>query len=328
MRPFLPSILCCAVFAACHDSSPPTALLERPTPGAPQLALITTGFTDLGNLGGNVVLAGGINDFGQIVASSSDSDGVYHAFLWQNGAASKLPTLNASLSTSVTDINNQGLIVGRNGPQAVVWDNGIPTPLGTLAGDSEASAINERGQIVGASRNAAGLFRAVLWVNGVPTDLGILDGDQSRATAINELGQIVGIAGNAANQPRPVLWVNGTPTDLGTLGGAGGGALGINDLGQIVGSSETATAGRVPRHLVAERHSYRSRHARRDGQSGQRHQPAGSDRRLQYRRRRRGPRRPLDGWIDLPARWSAGRRATCGPSRSTIWVRWLGTRAF
>jgi probable HAF family extracellular repeat protein len=69
--------------------------------------------------------------------------------------------------------------------------------LGTLGGNSsDARGINDRGEIVGVSRNAAGQERAFLYVNGAMRDLGTLGGQASIALAINGRGQIVGGAHN------------------------------------------------------------------------------------------------------------------------------------
>jgi hypothetical protein len=48
--------------------------------------------------------------------------------------------------------------------QMILWEHGTMTDLGTLGGSfSFASAINERGQVVGASDTAADESHAILW---------------------------------------------------------------------------------------------------------------------------------------------------------------------
>jgi probable HAF family extracellular repeat protein len=216
-------------------------------PSAPQFALIVTGITDLGALGGDFLSVGDLNDFGQMVGSTTITGAPARAFFWENGAATQLFAPDMDAMSVAHGMNNLGQVVGEGGlgQTAMLWENGSPTELARLAfGSSTARAINDLGQIVGYGHDAAGEQRAVLWVSGspnvVPTDLGTLGGDASFAHDINDVGQIVGYSRNTAAQVRPVLWQSGTPTDLGTLGGDRGDALAINDLGQIVGSSQVA----------------------------------------------------------------------------------------
>jgi probable HAF family extracellular repeat protein len=125
--------------------------------------------------------------------------------------------------------------------------NAVPTDLGTLGGDeSFANDINNVGQVVGISRNAAAQIRPVLWQSGTPSDLGTLGGARGDALAINDLGQIVGSSQTAANVTHATLWMNGTPTALGTLGGTFSQASDINQLGQIVGGSTDAAGSGHP----------------------------------------------------------------------------------
>ena len=67
------------------------------------------------------------------------------------------------------DVNNRGQVVGVIGTfavgQAFIWQNGILTRLPDLGGgESSATALNERGQVVGYSRTVSGELHAVMWV--------------------------------------------------------------------------------------------------------------------------------------------------------------------
>ena len=70
-------------------------------------------------------------------------------------------------------INNTGQIVGWGHFCAVLWDRGKICRLPLLPGDDHSAAtdINDRGQIVGYSRNPTGTTRAVLWEDGTAIEL-------------------------------------------------------------------------------------------------------------------------------------------------------------
>jgi probable HAF family extracellular repeat protein len=128
--------------------------------------------------------------------------------------------------------------------------------LPPLPGDTStaATAINDRGQVVGISGicdRAVGRFsaaHAVLWENGTVIDIGNLGGIAwNTAMAINQGGDVVGFSNvSAADGGRfnahAFLW---SPRDgirdLGTLpGDVFSQALGINERRQVVGLSCTA----------------------------------------------------------------------------------------
>src|SRR5712692_5455338 len=69
--------------------------------------------------------------------------------------------------------------------------------VGTLGGaSSEATGVNNSGQVVGSSTTAAGATHGFLYAGGAMTDLGtMIGGSSSHATGINDLGQVVGYGG-------------------------------------------------------------------------------------------------------------------------------------
>jgi probable HAF family extracellular repeat protein len=122
--------------------------------------------------------------------------------------------------------------------------DGTITDLGTLGGiSSVACDINDTGEIVGESKNAAGARRAFLIQGGKSMiDLGTLGGAEAYARRINNNGQVVGSAMTADGAWHAFLWSQGVMTDLGSLGFSSE-ALGINDKGVVVGKSSTTTTG-------------------------------------------------------------------------------------
>ena len=73
---------------------------------------------DLGTLRGDVLsIAYSINDAGEVVGQSCDTNGKCRACLWQKGSPTDLNTLvppgSAAYLLVAFDINNQGQIVGQ-----------------------------------------------------------------------------------------------------------------------------------------------------------------------------------------------------------------------
>ena len=255
--------------------------------------------TDLGTLGGpnSTVAWPGINDRGVIAGISETADmdvlnedwscsaffpsvthHVCRGFVWENGHMRGLPVFEGGINGMATGVNNRGQVVGWaenkihdptcNSPQvlqfrAALWEPGRGTmrQLKPLAGDSTsaATAINDRGQVVGISGAcdvAVGEFsarHAVIWEDGRVRDIGNLGGVAwNTPMDINESGDIVGFAdlpgdANGAYNAHAFLWTpNGGIRDLGTLpGDQTSEALAINERRQIVGYSCGETACRA-----------------------------------------------------------------------------------
>lgn len=195
---------------------------------------------------------------------------ICRGFVWERGVMKPLPTLGGTHGFA-TGVNERGQVVGWaentvadatcNAPQvlqfrAVLWDTNRDkiAELPPLLGDtvSAATAINDRGQVVGISGicdNAVGRFsarHAVLWEkNGTATDIGSLGGvSWNTPMAINHRGDVVGFANlpgdesGAFNAHAFLRTESEGFQDLGTLpGDAISQALGINGRGQVVGTS-------------------------------------------------------------------------------------------
>ena len=110
-----------------------------------------------------------------------------------------------------------------SGPRAVLWESGsneTAQDLGMLSGDygSEASGINDRGDIVGTSLDKENRHRAVLWSKGgVINDLGTLPNrTSSKALAINNQGEVVGVS-EGDREERAFVWTKDGMQDLNDL---------------------------------------------------------------------------------------------------------------
>jgi probable HAF family extracellular repeat protein len=180
-----------------------------------------------------------------------------------------LPTLGGN-NGSASDINNRGQVVGiaenttpdptclslappfnqfdQIQEKPVIWENGEIRELPTFPGDPDggANAINDRGQIVGASGNCSKgpdfALHGLLWQNGDWTDLGNLGGHTfTFAEDINNQGEVVGSSDLPGDTfpGHAFLWTKDSGIqNLGTLpGDVSSLAKGINDKGQVVGQS-------------------------------------------------------------------------------------------
>jgi len=134
-----------------------------------------------------------------------------------------------------------------------LWQFGHMRSLPTLGGNNgQASAINNRGQIVGTAQTTvtdptcskpSQITLPVIWENGRARALPTVDGDPDGfANAINDKGQAVGdtgiCGGVGPSAIHAVLWENDKAFLLPDLG-TGGTAFGISNRGQIVGLVNT-----------------------------------------------------------------------------------------
>ena len=210
-------------------------------------------------------------NFNPYLGSGSPDAFIEHAFKLQNGMRTDLGALPGVNSSTVGWINSGGAAAGQSTnstidpitgwPEeiAVLWKDSQVINLGTLGGnESQADAINNRGQVAGIAANAVldsflsplGLpgfgtqQRAFLWENGVMRDLGTLGGPDADALLLNDSGQVSGISytssiPNSSGVPSidPFVWKTGKMLDLGGFGGTVGVPAWLNQRGQVVGFS-------------------------------------------------------------------------------------------
>src|SRR5665213_706671 len=117
-----------------------------------------------------------------------------------------LGNISGGVSSYVAGINEAGEAAGNAGagtavcPEfgcAVIWHDLTPTVLAVEAtSGSEASAMNNAGQVVGNAYATTGVTTAVVWNNGTPTPLPgpTPQYTNTLATAISDAGQVVGEA--------------------------------------------------------------------------------------------------------------------------------------
>ena len=179
---------------------------------------------------------------------------VEHASRFENGALTDLGVLPGGYNSLVAWISGNGTFVGssENGvidpvngwPEihAVLWKDGQIRDLGTLEGGNEsfAGGVNNRGQVTGASFDAANNTRAFLWTEGHGLqDLGTLGACCAIAGTINELGQISGESGlcDTCNQDA-FFWEQGHMLRIPDFGGPISFHEDLNNRGQVVGQSD------------------------------------------------------------------------------------------
>ena len=201
---------------------------------------------------------------------------VCRGFTWQNGQMTKLPTLGG-VNGYAAGVNNAGQVVGWSETSfhdptcvtgtevlqflATIWSPGTnqPTALSPLSPDpdSAATAINDRGQVVGISGlcsvavGGASAEHALLWEGDVPHDLGNIGGKAwNTPVAINNHGVIVGFANTSGDEraalaPTAFIWTraNGMRpiapygTDTNNI------AFDLNESNQVVGQSANSNTG-------------------------------------------------------------------------------------
>ena len=196
----------------------------------------------------NPVFPWAINDFGSIAGLAFISGGLRTPFLWSHGQLFELASSEVLRPAEAFGMNDRGQVVGignrldETGLDTVrgfVWSHGKLTDIGDLPGGikwSVANAINNRGEVVGASESANGR-EAVLWSHGQLMSLGDLPGGATdgQANAINDWGVVVGQGDNETGH-QAFIWREGVmsalPVPAGTIISN---AVAINNFNVVAG---------------------------------------------------------------------------------------------
>jgi probable HAF family extracellular repeat protein len=152
-----------------------------------------------------------VNNSAQVVGYYREEDNDKRAFLWSKGYMVDLGTFGGD-EGDAWGINEKGQVAGyafnaEGKDRAYLWTpdspnamTGSKVDLGVLPGGDESFAynLNNKGDVVGASKITGGLFHAVLWSGGEMINLNSLlpQGSDWKflnyAMAINDQGQITG----------------------------------------------------------------------------------------------------------------------------------------
>jgi probable HAF family extracellular repeat protein len=184
---------CCSTGAAINDRGQITGSSDTPN-GLLHAFLYSDGqMQDLGALlPADYSVGTGINNSGQVTGWYQISGGPFRSFVYSSGQMIDIGTLPGYVASQTVGINDAGQVVGTaysdSGINHIfVYADGQITDLG----ESTASAMNNRGQIVGSLNG-----NPFLYSNGQMTDLNdsidpALGLRLSGVTAINDSGQIV-----------------------------------------------------------------------------------------------------------------------------------------
>ena len=245
---------------------------------------------DLGTNGGRYSFAYGINDAGEIVGSTSTAVLGPQAARWIGLTIADIGSDPAAFSVA-RGISASGQIVGQQNdpePLAYVWNGLVATQLfaGLGDGESDAYAINSRGQVAGWAQVSfvpLAPNHAVRWSSSTATsatDLGTLGGTSSAALGMNAAGQIVGWADTSSGAQHAAVWIGIRANDLNEKIGRAyrrhmvlTEATGINDHGWIVANgvdsrtNETNAYLLIPRSTVCRDRDHRAGDRRRQTDS-------------------------------------------------------------
>ncbi len=207
---------------------------------------------DLGTLGGDISGVSKINNNGQIVGISENSNDELRGYVWENGVMTDIGLETDIYYSSINGISDSGVITGgrklvsSNKEVAFVKTGDTITDIDGLSGSSAWTwtyGINSSNQITGYEITPTERL-ALVYDNGTITYItNTLGGQRAEGRGINDLGHVTGFAFDSANShdTKRAFFYDGTTMHiLGTLGGLYSTGYGINNKDEIVGEALNA----------------------------------------------------------------------------------------
>jgi probable HAF family extracellular repeat protein len=206
---------------------------------------------DIGTLGGDLSIAVGINDAGQVAGSSLTAKETVMGFVWGNGKLTPVGALGGQNSIAA-GINNKGQVVGlaetaRGEAHSFLWKDGVIKDISASCPGpfNMVTAINDNSDMTGYFSKDGETVQSFVLSSGKSKVLPTLGGDFTIAVAVGKT-QVVGFGTIQKGDEADVhgfVWQSSGIQDVGTLGGQFSFAESVNDSGIVVGGAETKSAG-------------------------------------------------------------------------------------
>ena len=182
---------------------------------------------NIGSMGGDLSLATGINNEGQVAGLATTPKDTVRGFVWQNGKTIDLGALGGQNSIA-TGINNKGQVVGlaetaSGEAHAFVWKDGSMKDISADCPGvfSSVSAINDNSDMAGYFTEDGETVQSFVLSGGKSRALPTLGGDFTIAVAVSKT-HVVGFGTIEKGDEADVhgfVWERSGIRDIGTLGG-------------------------------------------------------------------------------------------------------------
>jgi probable HAF family extracellular repeat protein len=197
--------------------------------------------TALGDLGGGISVATGIDDDGTVVGYGTTATGEVHAFSWRRGVMTDLaPDTRGSYAEAVAAGRTAGTVAGDGSSAVVVWRRGVRHVLRGFDPDT-VTDVNRRGDVLGGTPMSGSLVR---WSNGRTTSIETPAGqDELAMQAVSDRRVVAGYSDHwtpdLVVSYHAWVWRNGSLTELPDLVGQSR-ALDVDEHGTVAGDSAVA----------------------------------------------------------------------------------------